>query len=458
MGVTREIKHPDYDGDVYKDYMILVLDREVTNPNVGMVGLAGASSSLSEGDPLTVIGFGRTSEGGSTSDVLLEVGVDYTSCAAYGNSADPVFMFCAGGEGGKDSCQGDSGGPIFKDGLQHGVVSWGSGCARPGLPGVYATVAAEIEWIKNKVCKKAKNPPAWACNGGTSPVPAQGGATPSPPAPTPTPPAPTPTPPSGGSNEITVVVQHDNWPEETSFVLKDESGKVLVSQAQNSVVEWGYKFSQSVSADAGAYTFKIDDTEGDGVCCSYGAGSYSLLVNGATIYTGDTFGFTSGDLDFCIASNGSVTKGVCESDSPPPTTPDTVEYLMVVQYDDFPKQTDVKVVHKRSRKVMARFRKKSEKVQRAFRYVTMNLVPGEVYKLIVKDTAGNGIKDGYASVDIYVNGEFNSELAYVDGNNFGSKKVKSFTVPSIKSLRKSKTAADEAHDAEIMDRLGMVEP
>lgn len=182
----NEIEHPDYDGDVFKDYMIVALDREVANPNVAMVGLAGASSGLAFGDDLTVIGFGATSEGGPGDSTLQEVEVDATSCdpAHSSNPAyDADFMFCAACNG-RDSCQGDSGGPIFRNGIQHGVVSWGDGCARPGVPGVYATVSAEIEWIKQTVCARAANPPAWACNGGTSPAPAPNGPTPTPPTPT----------------------------------------------------------------------------------------------------------------------------------------------------------------------------------------------------------------------------------------------------------------------------------
>jgi trypsin len=68
-------------------------------------------------------------------------------------------MFCAGlPKGGTDSCQGDSGGflgapipgskgakPTF---AQLGIVSWGVGCARPKLFGVYTRVANYGTWIK----------------------------------------------------------------------------------------------------------------------------------------------------------------------------------------------------------------------------------------------------------------------------------------------------------------------
>jgi secreted trypsin-like serine protease len=51
--------------------------------------------------------------------------------------------------------QGDGGGPLVceKDGqwYQVGIVSFGIGCGRPNVPGVYTKVEAYEEWIERAV-------------------------------------------------------------------------------------------------------------------------------------------------------------------------------------------------------------------------------------------------------------------------------------------------------------------
>jgi secreted trypsin-like serine protease len=114
-----------------------------------------ADSSSQPGANATIVGWGALSEGGSTSDTLQQVTVPIVSnddCDdVYSNLTDN--MLCAGRDmGGQDSCQGDSGGPLLAqsaDGTwrQSGVVSFGIGCARPGLYGVYARVSQYVDWI-----------------------------------------------------------------------------------------------------------------------------------------------------------------------------------------------------------------------------------------------------------------------------------------------------------------------
>ena len=64
-------------------------------------------------------------------------------------------MICGGGNPGKDTCYGDSGGPLAVPvgggKVLAGIVSYGSGCARPNTPGVYTNVSHYIDWILEKI-------------------------------------------------------------------------------------------------------------------------------------------------------------------------------------------------------------------------------------------------------------------------------------------------------------------
>lgn len=73
------------------------------------------------------------------------------------------LVLCAGVlKGGMDSCQGDSGGPLMIPTgrlseptvyYQIGIVSYGIGCARADVPGVYTRVSSFVEWIEEKVAE-----------------------------------------------------------------------------------------------------------------------------------------------------------------------------------------------------------------------------------------------------------------------------------------------------------------
>ncbi|KAG1662601.1 Proclotting enzyme [Nymphon striatum] len=66
-------------------------------------------------------------------------------------------FLCAGfNAGGVDACQYDSGGPFVMpsdDGRMYcmGIVSYGIGCAEPGLPGVYTRVPKYLDWLRENM-------------------------------------------------------------------------------------------------------------------------------------------------------------------------------------------------------------------------------------------------------------------------------------------------------------------
>jgi trypsin len=108
------------------------------------IARAGQAELYQPGTPGTILGWGRTAEGGATSRFLMGASVPMVAdvdCARAYAAFAPSAMVCAGyREGGVDTCQGDSGGPLVVRGVLVGIASWGDGCARPGKYGVYTRV------------------------------------------------------------------------------------------------------------------------------------------------------------------------------------------------------------------------------------------------------------------------------------------------------------------------------
>ncbi|VDK81171.1 unnamed protein product [Litomosoides sigmodontis] len=113
-------------------------------------------------DYCVVTGWGFQEESGSFSSKLRETHVPIipivicNSILHYFGRVDPLSMLCAG-SGGADACQGDSGGPLVcysrvrqRWELQ-GVVSWGHGCGRNNIPGVYTKISAVTGWVNSQM-------------------------------------------------------------------------------------------------------------------------------------------------------------------------------------------------------------------------------------------------------------------------------------------------------------------
>jgi secreted trypsin-like serine protease len=146
IGAVEEVwVHPDYrDFTSGDDLAVLKLAQPMPQRPLPMVG-PGDTEAYRPGDTARVYGWGSTSENSPASETLRSVDVPINSdqnCKAAYSNYDNRSMFCAGfRQGGKDACAGDSGGPIVSDGRLIGVVSYGTGCGRPGTPGVYTRLA-----------------------------------------------------------------------------------------------------------------------------------------------------------------------------------------------------------------------------------------------------------------------------------------------------------------------------
>lgn len=173
--VAREYPHPEYNPETDEnDIMLVLLSQPVANVPIQMLNTE--PSIPADGENVTVIGFGFTSEDGALADTLQEVQVnvvDFGTCNDYFGRIVDDIMLCAGAAGsGRDSCQGDSGGPLFTDqGLQVGLVSFGLGCARPDVPAaVYARVSSFDRFIEGGICDLASNPPSLCAAHSTNPT------------------------------------------------------------------------------------------------------------------------------------------------------------------------------------------------------------------------------------------------------------------------------------------------
>uniref|UniRef100_A0A3B4A9A0 Peptidase S1 domain-containing protein n=1 Tax=Periophthalmus magnuspinnatus TaxID=409849 RepID=A0A3B4A9A0_9GOBI len=157
--VTQIINHPDYNSETSdNDISLMKMSSPVSFTQFILpVCLAASGSSLHAGTDVWVTGWGDIGMSLPPPENLMEVElpiVGNRKCSC--SYAITENMLCAGqAEGGKDSCQGDSGGPLVRKQnsrwIQGGVVSFGIGCALPGLPGVYARVSRYETWIKSHI-------------------------------------------------------------------------------------------------------------------------------------------------------------------------------------------------------------------------------------------------------------------------------------------------------------------
>jgi hypothetical protein len=165
--IVQTIIHPNYTSvSTGNDIALLRLNNPATINNrvkiVPFLVAPGQNNRIAVGTNATTTGWGDTTEGGDPSNVLQQVNVpivDNDVCNRSGSSTRPILdsMVCAGPEnGGRDSCQGDSGGPlVVPDGngrfLLGGIVSFGDGCARPNIFGIYTRVSSFTDWILSNI-------------------------------------------------------------------------------------------------------------------------------------------------------------------------------------------------------------------------------------------------------------------------------------------------------------------
>ena len=101
------------------------------------------------------------------------------------------------------------------------------------------------------------------------------------------------------TNSVNVSITFDNYPEETSWTLTNDAGTTVASGSYSTANPDGSTISEDLCLPDGCYTFTINDAYGDGICCSYGNGSYSVTDSSGTLASGGSF-TTSEATPFCL--------------------------------------------------------------------------------------------------------------------------------------------------------------
>ena len=89
---------------------------------------------------------------------------------------------------------------------------------------------------------------------------------------------------------LTIDLTTDNYASETSWQLIDSSGYIVAQNGSLSNASTSSTEIEITNSDE-CYTFVINDSYGDGICCQYGTGSYSITDDsGNIIVSGGEFG------------------------------------------------------------------------------------------------------------------------------------------------------------------------
>ena len=163
--------HPNFNNaTLVNDIALLKLERPAKRQqNIDVVCVSNVEDIDESGlSNCYVTGWGRRTESSEHSVVLKEIKVplwEQSVCASalqeqFGPGYSlPASSVCAGAEG-RDACDGDGGGPLVcqqaGQWFQVGIVSFGIGCGRAGVPGVYTRVRTFYPWLERTILSHKK--------------------------------------------------------------------------------------------------------------------------------------------------------------------------------------------------------------------------------------------------------------------------------------------------------------
>lgn len=108
---------------------------------------------------------------------------------------------------------------------------------------------------------------------------------------------------TGTAYNVTITINFDNYPEETSWQITNDNNVVLFSGGTYQNETDGSTINVDVCLPVGCYDFTIFDSEDDGLCCNYGQGEYQVTDQmNQVLASGDSFG-ASESTNICIVTS-----------------------------------------------------------------------------------------------------------------------------------------------------------
>jgi hypothetical protein len=99
---------------------------------------------------------------------------------------------------------------------------------------------------------------------------------------------------------VTLSLTTDDYPVETAWTLSNNPGAVVYQSTDPNGYFVATTYSVPFCLADGCYRFIITDTEGDGICCDYGDGAFTVTGPENTVFgSGGQFG-SSDTVDFCL--------------------------------------------------------------------------------------------------------------------------------------------------------------
>eukprot|EP00538_Stauroneis_constricta_P000223 CAMPEP_0119550752 /NCGR_PEP_ID=MMETSP1352-20130426/4209_1 /TAXON_ID=265584 /ORGANISM="Stauroneis constricta, Strain CCMP1120" /LENGTH=1028 /DNA_ID=CAMNT_0007596701 /DNA_START=754 /DNA_END=3840 /DNA_ORIENTATION=+ len=210
---------------------------------------------------------------------------------------------------------------------------------------------------------------------------------------------------NSSQQKIRIELNTDNFGEETNWKILDSSNGAVLHQstaaypnAQSGIVE-----ERCIPKD-GCFTFEINDTFGDGMCCNEGDGSYRALADGQVIAAGGNFG-AQDTTEFGNQCGG----------NPAACGPGQTEFRLLLQTDNFGDETSwtVKTAAGNGNTVLSGSAYPNNESVNEKHCISNS----ECYEFMIVDSFGDGMccNEGDGSYNVDWNGN-----TLRTGGNFGS--------------------------------------